>query len=176
MKIEISIKDKDDCSSTILPDPPLSEVKTPPFQRDSHSDAYRGTSTVLVHFKFSTLQDHKEKLLLHHDPMMITSSVASTEYNDFSILFFLIGQFILHAQSTPKNINWITFSSFFFFEVFHTPKIGSCHRSSCVLISRWNPELSFLVFVSSSMINSSFSCIAHRFIDSAIFRLHSLCM
>eukprot|EP00978_Attheya_sp_CCMP212_P007894 scaffold18349_cov50-Attheya_sp.AAC.2 len=94
-KTEVTIEDKDHSSSTILPDPPSSEVtvKTPPFRHDSHSDAYGGTCTVLVHLKFSTLPDHKEKLLLH-DPTMITSSVASKEYNAFSNFFALIHPYL----------------------------------------------------------------------------------
>jgi hypothetical protein len=85
--IEVSIEEQD--SPISLPDTHTSsQVKTPPFPCISHSDAYGGTSTGLVHLKFSTLQD---KLLLH----------------DFSKLIALIGQFILHAQSNPKNINWI---------------------------------------------------------------------
>eukprot|EP00978_Attheya_sp_CCMP212_P025448 scaffold81834_cov32-Attheya_sp.AAC.1 len=48
-------------SPTSLPadTPTSSQVKTPSFPCISHSDAYRGTSTVLVHLKFSTFQDHK---------------------------------------------------------------------------------------------------------------------
>jgi hypothetical protein len=67
------------------------------------------SSSTILPDPLSNLQDYKEKLLLHN-PTMIASSMASKEYNDFSKLFVLIGQFILHAQSksTPKNINWKT--------------------------------------------------------------------
>ena len=63
-------------------DTPFSPLADP-FPRKSHSDAYGGTGTILVHLEFSNLQDHKEKLLLH-DPTMFASSVANKEYHYFS--------------------------------------------------------------------------------------------
>jgi hypothetical protein len=83
-KIEVSIKEQD--SPTSLPNTPLLHIKTPPsFPCISHSEGYGGTSTILIHLKFSTLQAHKKKLLLH-DPTLIASSMATVRSKNVIIL------------------------------------------------------------------------------------------